>query len=51
MKRPVSMRRSPVIKTIIAVFVFILGFFAHMVWIQRKEIIDIWNDIFLYYQD
>jgi len=30
---------------------FILGFLAHMVWIRRREIIDGWNNLFLYYQD
>ena len=51
MKRPASMRRPFVVKVIIAVLAFILGFFAHAVWIMRHQIIDVWNNIFLYYQD
>jgi tryptophan-rich sensory protein len=51
MKGPASMRRSLLVKVIIAVIAFILGFSAHMVWIRRQQIVDVWNNIFLYYQD
>jgi len=30
---------------------FILGFLAHIIWIRRREIIDVWNNLFLYYED
>jgi len=33
------------------ILAFILGFFAHIIWISRREIIDVWNNLFLYYQD
>jgi hypothetical protein len=51
MKGPASMKRSLLVKVIIAALAFILGFSAHMVWIRRQQIIDVWNNIFLYYQD
>ncbi len=51
MKRLVSTRRRLVIEALAIAIAFILGFFVHAVWIRRKEIIDIWNNIFLYYQD
>jgi len=40
-----------ILKFILLLLAFILGFFAHMVWIRRREIIDLWNNLFLYYQD
>ena len=51
MKRLVSMRRSFVVKIIIAILAFVLGFFAHIVWVRRQQLIDVWNNLFLYYQD
>lgn len=44
------MRRS-LSKTIIATLALILGFLALMVWVKRQWIIDVWNNVFLYYQD
>ncbi|HEX6731410.1 MAG TPA: hypothetical protein VF074_15405 [Pyrinomonadaceae bacterium] len=45
------MRRPIVTKIIIAIIAFICGFFAHAVWIRRQQIIEVWNNLFLYYQD
>jgi len=45
------MRRSLVIKIVIAVLAFILGFCGHIVWMKRQQIIDLWNNLFSYYQD
>jgi len=45
------MRRIVVIKIVIGVVAFILGFLAHMAWLRRQQIIDVWNNLFLYYQD
>ena len=47
----VSMRRPLVIKIVIAVIAFVLGFFTHMVWLSRQQIIGVLNHLFLYYQD
>jgi hypothetical protein len=47
----VSMRRSLVIKIVIAVLAFILGFCGHIVWMKRQQIVDLWNNLFSYYQD
>lgn len=51
MKRLVSTRRRLVIEVLAVAIAFILVFCAHALWIRRKQIIDIWNNIFLYYQD
>jgi len=45
------MRRPLVIKIVIAVLAFILGFCAHIAWMKRQQIIDLWNNLFSYYQD
>ncbi len=49
--RPARIRRFFVSKVIIAVLAFLLGFFAHMALVKRQQIIDIWNNLLLYYQD
>ncbi len=36
---------------IIAVLAFVLGFFVHMAWAKRQQMIGIWNNLLLYYQD
>jgi hypothetical protein len=51
MKRLVSVRRRLVSEIIAVAIAFILGFCAHALWIRRKQIIEIWNNLFLYYQD
>ncbi len=51
MKRLVRTRRRFVIEVIAIAVAFILGFCAHALWIKRREIIDIWNNLFSYYQD
>ena len=51
MKRPARIERSFFGKVIIAVLAFVLGFFAHIAWVKRQQIIDIWNNLHLYYQD
>jgi hypothetical protein len=51
MKRLVRTRRRFLVEVIAFAITFILGFCAHALWIRRREIIDIWNNIFLYYQD
>jgi hypothetical protein len=45
------MRRTFATKIIIAVLAFILGFFTHSFWIRRQQIIDVLNNLHLYYQD
>ena len=51
MKRLVRTRCRFLIEVIAVAIAFILGFCAHALWIRRREIIDIWNNIFSYYQD
>jgi uncharacterized membrane protein (UPF0182 family) len=51
MKRLVHTRRRLVIEVIAVAIAFIMGFCAQAHWIRRKEIIDILNNFFLYYQD
>jgi hypothetical protein len=51
MKRPARIGRSFVGKVIIALLAFVLGFFVHMAWVERQQIIGIWNNLPLYYQD
>lgn len=51
MKGLLSIQRSFIVKVIIAVISFIVGFFAHATWIRREQIIDILNHWYLYYQD
>jgi len=50
-KGAVSMRRPVIIKIVIAVLAFIAGFCGHIVWTKREQIIDVWNNLFSYYQD
>ena len=51
------MRRLPARDSHLAVnaislaIAFIFGFCAHSLWIRRSQIINYWNDVFLYYQD
>jgi len=42
-----KLRRPFVVKVIIAVLSFILGFIAHALWIIRHQIVDVWNNIIL----
>jgi len=51
MKRLVRKRRRLVGEVIAVAIAFIMGFCAHALWIRRREIIDILNILFLYYQD
>jgi hypothetical protein len=51
MKWLAGIRRPFITKAIIAVLAFILGFFAHSIWIRRDRIIDVLNHWYLYYQD
>jgi len=50
-KGAVSMRRPVIIKIVIAVLALIAGFCGHIVWMKRKQTIDVWNNLFSYYQD
>ena len=45
------MRSRLVIKIIVAMLAFIFGFFAHAGWTKRHQIIDVLNNLNLYYQD
>jgi tryptophan-rich sensory protein len=51
MKRPALIGHSLASKAIITVLALVLGFFAHIAWVKRQQIIEIWNNLFLYYQD
>ena len=51
MKCLVSVRRRLVIGIIVVAVAFILGLSADAFWIRRRQIIEIWNNLFLYYQD
>jgi len=51
MKRLTIVRRRLVIEVIAVAIAFILGFCTHSLWNKRRQIIDYWNNLFLYYQD
>lgn len=51
MKRLTSSRDFLIIKVGAVATTFILGLCAHTLWITRTQLIELWNDLLLYYQD
>jgi len=51
MKRLMRTRRRFAIEVIAVAIAFILGSCAHSLWIRRTQIIEVCNNLSLYYQD